>query len=110
MRGESDVDVLAVHLAFGIAHADRVGAGEGVDGIRAVAGDLVDAHHPGRAGVEQPDAGPDRPARIAVDHGQRQPAPPGIGGGGHVEPLEQAEVADPVGPAIPGPVVVDMGA
>ena len=59
-------------------------------------GDLVDGHHPGRLGVKQPDAGRDRLAGIPVDHGQRQPAPRGIGGGGHVEQLEQAEIGHPV--------------
>ena len=57
-----------------------------------------------------PDPGPMGPARIAVDHGQRQPAAPGIGGGGHVEPLEQAEVGHPVRPAVAGPVLVGVGA
>ena len=61
-----------------------------------VPGDLVDGHHPGGPGVVQPDAGPDGPAGIPVDHGHRQPAARGVGGGGHVEQLEPAEVGHPV--------------
>ena len=67
MRREADVHVLAVHLALGVADAHRVGTDNRVDGVRAVRGDLVDDHHPGRPGVEQPDPGPDRASRIAVD-------------------------------------------
>ncbi len=39
MRGECDVDVLALDLALGVVHAHRIGPREGVDGVWTVAGD-----------------------------------------------------------------------